>query len=137
MSNFEPTKNHVRGALLFSFHLKKSAIESHRMLIEAYGDNAPSLSTCKLWFRRFKSGDFGTDDKERPGKPRKFEDEELKALINENPSHTLNELAEAFNVSTTSVSKRLKEMQITQKNGIWVMRDVKSDSVPSKKPKEK
>lgn len=137
MSNFEPSKNHVRESLLFSFHLKKSAIESHRMLIEAYGDNAPSLSTCKSWFRRFKSGDFGTDDKERSGKPKKFEDGELKALIDENPSHTLNELAETFNVSTTSVSKRLKAMQIVQKNGIWVAKDVASDSVPSKKPKKK
>ena len=32
----------MREALLFCFNLKKSAAESHRMLVEAYGDNALS-----------------------------------------------------------------------------------------------
>ncbi|KYM84007.1 hypothetical protein ALC53_05626 [Atta colombica] len=32
----------MREALLFCFNLKKSAAESHRMFVEAYGDNAIS-----------------------------------------------------------------------------------------------
>ena len=35
----------MREALLFN--LKKSAAESHRMLVEAYGDNALSETTCR------------------------------------------------------------------------------------------
>jgi len=39
----------MQEALLFCFNLKKSAIESHRMLVEAYGtyDNALSETTCR------------------------------------------------------------------------------------------
>ena len=36
----------MQEALLFCFNLKKSAAESHRMLVEAYGDNA--LSEIRL-----------------------------------------------------------------------------------------
>jgi len=35
----------MREALLFC--LKKSAAESYRMLVEAYGDNALSETTCR------------------------------------------------------------------------------------------
>ena len=42
MSNFVPSKEHSRTVLLFLFHSKKTAAESHRMLVEIYGDNAPS-----------------------------------------------------------------------------------------------
>ena len=50
------------------------------MLVEVYGDSAPSDKTCKEWFRRFKSGNFNVEDKERSGRPKAFEDEELQAL---------------------------------------------------------
>ncbi|MBJ5565832.1 hypothetical protein JGG61_23645 [Salmonella enterica subsp. enterica serovar London] len=33
-------------ALLFCFHLKKSAAESHRLLVQAYGKHALSEATC-------------------------------------------------------------------------------------------
>jgi len=38
--------------------LKKSAAESHRILVEAYGDNALSETTCRDWFRRFNDDNF-------------------------------------------------------------------------------
>ena len=40
MSNFVPGNYHLRTALIFCYHLKKTAAESHRMLVEAYGEHA-------------------------------------------------------------------------------------------------
>ncbi|QQP57247.1 Transposase [Caligus rogercresseyi] len=40
MSSFVPTNYDLRTALLFCFHLKKTAAESHRMLLEAFGEHA-------------------------------------------------------------------------------------------------
>ena len=37
MPIFEPSKRHLREALLFCFNLKKTAAESCPMLMEAYG----------------------------------------------------------------------------------------------------
>ncbi|GJQ80573.1 putative histone methyltransferase activity H3-K27 specific protein [Trypoxylus dichotomus] len=57
--------------------LKKSAAETCRLLVDIYGDHAPSEPTCRYWFQRFKSGDFDVNDKERDDAPRKCQNEEL------------------------------------------------------------
>ena len=51
-------KNYLRKVLLFFFNTKPTAAESHRMLIEAYGDHTLLEKACRNWFERFKSGDF-------------------------------------------------------------------------------
>jgi len=53
------------------------------MLVEVYGDTAPTDKSCREWFRCFKNGDFNVEDKPRSGQPKKFEDKELKALFEE------------------------------------------------------
>ena len=58
MSNFIPNKHHLREVLLHYFIAKKSAVETYRLLVEVYGEHAPSNTTCKEWFRRFQNGDF-------------------------------------------------------------------------------
>jgi len=63
ISKFEPNKHYLRKALFFCFNLKKTAAESHRMLVEAYRELALSETTCKEWFWRFKFDDFDTNDK--------------------------------------------------------------------------
>ncbi|GBP65346.1 Mariner Mos1 transposase [Eumeta japonica] len=59
----------------------KTAAESHRILLEVYDEHALAEQMCRKWFARLKSGDFELDDKERPGQPKKFEDEELQGLL--------------------------------------------------------
>ena len=88
MSTFVPIKQHLREALLFCFNLKNCAAEGHRLLWEAYGEHSPTIKTCEYWFRRFKSGDFDTSDKERKGRLVKFEDAELKALLDQDSCQT-------------------------------------------------
>ena len=65
----------MREALLFCFNLKKSAAESHWMLVEAYGDNALSETTCRDWFCRFNDDLMSV--KKRENRPRKVEDCQL------------------------------------------------------------
>ena len=77
MSSFLLKK--IREALLFCFNLKKSA--AHRMLVD--GDNALSETTCRDWFRRFNDDNFGLSDKKHENRPRKVEDCQLQALLDE------------------------------------------------------
>ena len=43
------SKEHIRYAIHFAFHLKKNAAEATEMVCAAYGENAVSLATCKSW----------------------------------------------------------------------------------------
>jgi len=103
------------GIWLHYFIQKKCAVEAHRILIETYDDHALSEIICRNWFRRSKNNDFDVEDKERSGAPKKFEDEELEALLHEDSCQTLTELAESLRVDHTTVSKRLKVLGMIQK----------------------
>ena len=65
MSNFVPGNYDLRTALIFCYHLKKTAAESHRMLVEAYGEHALGKSQCFEWFKKFRSGNFDVRNEER------------------------------------------------------------------------
>ena len=58
MSAFVLNKVYLWGILLHYFTQNKSAAEAHRILVETYGDNALSDTTCRDWFRRFKNNDL-------------------------------------------------------------------------------
>lgn len=120
MSSFVPTNYDMRTALVFCFHLKKTAAESHRMLVEAYGEHALGKSQCFEWFRKFRSGDFDVRNEERGRPPKKFEDSELQGLLDEDDSQTQQELADQLHVTQKAVSKRLKAMGKIQKMSKWV-----------------
>ncbi|KAG5317782.1 MOS1T transposase, partial [Pseudoatta argentina] len=126
MSIFVPNKVYLRGILLHYFIQKKSAAETHRILVQTYGDNALSDTTCRDWFRRFKNNDFQLEDKERSGAPKKFQDKELEQLLDEDPSQTLPELLQ---VDESTVSKRLKGLGMIQKQGHWVPYELKPRDV--------
>ncbi|GBP37932.1 Mariner Mos1 transposase [Eumeta japonica] len=98
----------------------KTAAESHRILLGVYDEHALAEQTCRKWFARFKSGDFELDDKEQPGPPKKFEDEELQGLLDIDLCQTLQELATSLAVDLSMAGKRLKTMGIIQKQGYWV-----------------
>ena len=99
MSNFVLTKQHSRKVLVFCFNWRKSAAEAHRMLVEVYDENAPTDKSLWEWFRRFMNGDFSVEDKPHCGQPKKFEDKELEALLDEDPTQTQEELANTMVVT--------------------------------------
>lgn len=64
------------------------AAESHRLLLQTYEKYAPLVKTSEYWFRPFKSGDFDLNQKERPYKPKKFENIELQEFFDEDSAQT-------------------------------------------------
>ena len=88
------------------------------MLVEVYGDTAPTDKSCREWFRHFKDGDFDVEDKPRSGQPKKFKNKELEALFEEDQqiqSQTQEEFAESLGVTQQAVSVRLRAMEMIQK----------------------
>lgn len=133
MSSFVPSKSHLRHSLLFLFHQKKKAAEAHRSLVETYGEHAPVIRTCETWFRQFKSGDFDLTDNEHPGAAKKFEDEELQALLDVDPTQSQKKLAETLNVTRGAICQRLKAMGKIQKYGKWVPHQLNERQMENRK----
>jgi len=65
-----PAKLWFADSIDFCYDLKKTAGESHRMLVEAYGDYVLGKSQCYEWFKKNKSSDFDVID-EKGGRPPK------------------------------------------------------------------
>ena len=128
MSNFVPGNYDLWTALIFCYHLKKTAAES-RVLVEAYDEHALGKSQCFEWFKKFKSGDFDVRNEEH-GKPlKKFEDSKLQALLNEDDAQT-QQLVDQLNVIREAVSICLKSMEKIQKMGKWVPYEWKTAGKP-------
>jgi len=81
MSVFEPQKHHVQEVLLYFFSVENSAVESHRLHVQVYGEAV--LNNNMLWFRRYESGDV--EDKERARRSKLVEDIELEVLLDKDP----------------------------------------------------
>ena len=69
------------------------------------------------------------EDEERPGQLKKFKDEELEALLDEDCCQRQEELAESLEVTQAAISKRLKAAGYIQKQGIWVPNELKPRDV--------
>ena len=96
MSVFEPNSRHLREVFIFCLHLKKTAAETHRMLLSTYGEAALSRKTCRQWFQRFKSGDFDVEDRHGGGKEKTFEYYEMEALRAEDSCQLREEFPESL-----------------------------------------
>ena len=53
------------------------------------GEHALSETTCRDWFRSFKSGDFDLSNKDHGKPPKKCEDAELQTLLDKESTHNL------------------------------------------------
>jgi len=118
----------LRRILLLLFYSKKIC-RSTQTSCETYGDHALSETTCRHWFRRSKNNNFDVEDKKRSGARKKYEDKELEALLHEDSCQTLAELAESLRVDHTTVSRRLKVLGMIQKQGPWVLYELKPRDV--------
>ena len=72
------------------------------------------------WFKKFKSGDFDVRNEERRRPPKKFEDSDLQALLDDDDAQTQQQLADQLNVTQEVISIHLKAMGKIQKMGKWV-----------------
>lgn len=61
-TNLLPSNYNLRTLLLFCFQLKKSASETHEMIMKSYGEHALSRAQCFKWFEIFRSGGFNVEN---------------------------------------------------------------------------
>ena len=107
-------KKAYAGSFAFLFQFEEIGC---RIASNAYGDNALSETTCRDWFRWFIDDNFDLSDKKRENRPRKVEDCQLQAFLDEDDTQSQKMLAEQLGIPQVAISMRLHVMGKVQKIG--------------------
>lgn len=85
-----------------------------------FGEGSTNKSTVADWFKKFKKGDFSLENEPR-GKPEvKVNNEDLKAVVERDPTQSAAELASQFKVSKKTMLVHLAEIGKKKKLNKWI-----------------
>jgi len=109
-----------RAIFLYEFKLGHNAAEAARNINGAFGDGTASERTIRFWFEKFRSGDTSLENEEC-GRPETVVDnDQLRALVEEDTRKTVRELAMDHNMSIGTISGHLKIIGKVKKLDKWV-----------------
>jgi len=83
----------------FLLPFEKKLLQNRIECLSKLGEHALGKLHCFEWFKKFKSGDFDVRNEKHGKPPKKFEDSELQALLDENDAQTQQQLANQLNVT--------------------------------------
>jgi transposase len=70
-----------------------STTNIHKEINDTLGAGTISERTCAGWVAKFKHGNFNAEDESRSGRPSNDMDEEIQAILDDNPRATTREIA--------------------------------------------
>ena len=74
-----------------------------------------SVSQSQRWFQCFRSGNYSLEDESRSGRPQEFDDEILRALIDQNPTLTIEDLSKQLQTTHSTIYRQLSDMNLKQR----------------------
>lgn len=117
----------IRACLLYEFKLGTKAAEASRKICTAFGDDAVSERTAQKWFKKFVSGDESLEDSPRSGRPSVIDNEELRAVIENDSKLTCQELSQMFSVSDETIRLHLHQLGKSWKLSKWVPHELSDE----------
>ena len=106
--------------LLYYFRKGKNAVQARKKLYDVYGEKSLTERLRQNWFACFRSGDFDLKVAPRSEHPTEVDDDQIKAIIENNWLSTKREIAEKLKISHTFVERHLKQLGYVNKLVIWV-----------------
>lgn len=89
-------------------------------------------ATVYNWLRLHKAGSL--KPKKRTDYPRKVDEHKLRTYVEQNPDHTLKQIAEALDLKFQNVAKWLKRLNITRKKRPRSIKSAMKKNEPNSKP---
>lgn len=113
----------IRCILLYEFRKGSKAAMAHRNICQVFGQTSISLRNCQLWFQKFRSGNFDLENQPKTGRPTVIDEDQLRAVIFVNPSITIRELEQLFNVTYNTISCAVRRLGLVRKMDQWMPSD--------------
>ncbi|KAF2345107.1 hypothetical protein FHG87_024138 [Trinorchestia longiramus] len=114
------TKHDLRLLMLHEFKLGHNASEASANINRAWGEESTRDRTVQRWFGKFRSGDESLKDEEGRGCLGSLENEQLHAVVEQNPRQSVREMSHTLGVSIATVSRHLKIIGKVKKLDKWV-----------------
>ena len=123
---------HFRHILLYYFRKGENAVQARKKLYDVCGKKSLTEHQCQNWFAHFRYGDFDIKDAPRFGRPTEVDEDNIKAMIENNGHGTTREIAGKLNISHTCVERHSKQLGYVNKLDIWLPH--KLDEIQLTKP---
>ncbi|KAF2344981.1 Transposase type 1 [Trinorchestia longiramus] len=114
------TKHDLRLLMLHEFKLGHNASEASVNINQAWGEESTRDRTVRKWFGKFRSCDESLKDEEGRGRLGSLENEQLHAVVEQNPRRSVREMSQTLDVSIATVSHHLKIIGKVKKLDTWV-----------------
>ena len=85
---------------LYEFKLNQSASKTDRKINQTFDNHSVNECTVRRWFTKFRSGDFSLEDEPQSGRPIVIQDEDLRTLVETDPSETVHGMVKELGVSS-------------------------------------
>ncbi|GBN71226.1 Histone-lysine N-methyltransferase SETMAR [Araneus ventricosus] len=119
----ELSRQQIGTIMYYEFRNKLSATKCHQKMCGSLGINTVSNDEVKVWFRKFKAGNFDIEDEPRSGRPIEVDCEQLKQIIAQDRNVSTRTIALELDVYQKTIVKALKRIDVTFKFNRWVLRN--------------
>lgn len=105
----------IRVIFEYEFRRGTNVAETARNFNVAFGEGTANERTVRFWFKHFRDGNFDLKNEPRGRPPTQVNNNELKEMVEADPSQTTQELAAWFNVTLPTRSTHLRQINKIKK----------------------
>ena len=109
---------------LHEFKLGNNAAQTTANINKAWEESTTSGKTVQRRFQKFRDGDESLKDEDGRGRPPILQNEDLRAIVEQNPRQSVREMSMQLGVGILTVFDHLKQIRKVKKLEKWVPHEV-------------